>query len=55
MTQTPFGFQKVTPEEKREGVQKIFSDVSDLYDLMNDLMSGFQHRLWKNHLLLTFR
>jgi len=54
MTQTPFGFQKVTPEEKREGVQKIFSDVSDRYDLMNDLMSGFQHRLWKKSFVADF-
>ncbi len=47
MTQVNFGFQKVDKEEKTGLVQGIFSSVSEKYDLMNDVMSGFQHRLWK--------
>ena len=47
MTQVNFGFQKVEKDQKTGLVQDIFSTVSDRYDLMNDVMSGFQHRIWK--------
>lgn len=47
MTQVNFGFQKVEKGQKTGLVQNIFSDVSSKYDLMNDVMSGFQHRIWK--------
>jgi len=44
----PFGFVDV-PEEKKEGlVHQVFSSVAARYDLMNDLMSGGIHRLWKD-------
>jgi len=44
----PFGFVDV-PEEKKEGlVHQVFSSVAERYDLMNDLMSGGIHRLWKD-------
>ena len=42
-----FGYTKVTPKEKTKLVQKVFSDVSFNYDLMNDVMSLGTHRLWK--------
>ena len=42
-----FGYSKVTPNEKTKLVQKVFSDVSNNYDLMNDVMSFGAHRLWK--------
>ena len=42
-----FGYSKVTPKEKTKLVQKVFSDVADNYDLMNDVMSFGAHRLWK--------
>jgi len=42
-----FGYSKVTPKEKTKLVQKVFSDVANNYDLMNDLMSFGAHRLWK--------
>ena len=32
-------------------VTKVFQDVFDKYDLMNDLMSLGVHRLWKNHFI----
>lgn len=46
-----FGFQKVEREQKQGLVQKVFSDVADKYDVMNDAMSLGLHRLWKNELV----
>jgi demethylmenaquinone methyltransferase/2-methoxy-6-polyprenyl-1,4-benzoquinol methylase len=43
-----FGDQKVSPEEKTRRVGGVFSSVARRYDLMNDLMSGGMHRLWKD-------
>ena len=42
-----FGYSKVTPKEKTDLVQKVFSNVASNYDLMNDVMSFGAHRLWK--------
>ena len=42
-----FVYSKVTPKEKTKLVQKVFSDVANNYDLMNDVMSFGAHRLWK--------
>jgi len=43
-----FGFREV-PEGEKEGlVREVFSSVAAKYDLMNDLMSGGVHRLWKD-------
>ncbi|HEX6945550.1 MAG TPA: bifunctional demethylmenaquinone methyltransferase/2-methoxy-6-polyprenyl-1,4-benzoquinol methylase UbiE [Casimicrobiaceae bacterium] len=46
---THFGFQSVTPEEKTRRVRGVFDSVADRYDVMNDLMSGGFHRLWKRY------
>ncbi|HVM22839.1 MAG TPA: class I SAM-dependent methyltransferase [Sphingomicrobium sp.] len=43
-----FGDQLVSPEEKTRRVGEVFSSVARRYDLMNDLMSGGMHRLWKD-------
>jgi demethylmenaquinone methyltransferase/2-methoxy-6-polyprenyl-1,4-benzoquinol methylase len=44
---TSFGFRTV-PEGERQGlVNEVFSSVASRYDLMNDLISGGLHRLWK--------
>ena len=43
-----FGDQLVTPEEKTRRVGSVFSSVAKRYDVMNDLMSGGMHRLWKD-------
>ena len=48
-----FGDKKVEKLEKKEGVESIFSKVSDNYDLMNDLMSVGTHRIWKKHFVDT--
>ena len=44
---THFGFRTVTEGEKGSLVRKVFDGVAENYDLMNDLMSGGIHRLWK--------
>jgi demethylmenaquinone methyltransferase / 2-methoxy-6-polyprenyl-1,4-benzoquinol methylase len=44
---TDFGFQKVAEEEKARKVAGVFTSVANRYDVMNDLMSGGMHRLWK--------
>ncbi|MDQ6975462.1 MAG: class I SAM-dependent methyltransferase [Mariprofundaceae bacterium] len=44
---THFGFEQVSPNEKEGRVMAVFSSVADKYDVMNDLMSGGMHRLWK--------
>src|SRR5438270_12031575 len=43
-----FGDELVSPEEKTRRVGKVFSSVARRYDVMNDLMSGGLHRLWKD-------
>ena len=43
-----FGDQLVSPEEKTRKVGGVFSSVARRYDVMNDLMSGGMHRLWKD-------
>ncbi|ACJ00630.1 class I SAM-dependent methyltransferase [Rhodospirillum centenum] len=43
-----FGFREVDPREKTPLVRGVFSSVATRYDLMNDLMSGGIHRLWKD-------
>lgn len=44
---TDFGYQRVPEEEKAGRVAGVFHSVAPRYDLMNDLMSGGLHRLWK--------
>ena len=43
-----FGEELVSPEEKTRRVGQVFSSVARRYDIMNDLMSGGMHRLWKD-------
>jgi len=46
--QVNFGDELVSPEEKTRRVGQVFSAVARRYDVMNDLMSGGMHRLWKD-------
>lgn len=44
---THFGYQNVPESQKAKKVAEVFHSVAAKYDLMNDLMSGGIHRLWK--------
>lgn len=46
-----FGFRRVAAEEKTHLVRRVFDSVASRYDLMNDLMSGGIHRLWKAEMI----
>ena len=45
---THFGERTVPIEVKAGLVKGVFSSVANNYDVMNDLMSGGMHRLWKD-------
>jgi len=44
---THFGYKTVAEDDKVKEVAKVFHSVASKYDVMNDLMSGGLHRLWK--------
>ena len=46
---THFGYKTVPSEDKADFVRDVFDSVASRYDIMNDLMSGGLHRLWKRH------
>jgi demethylmenaquinone methyltransferase/2-methoxy-6-polyprenyl-1,4-benzoquinol methylase len=46
-----FGYEEIPEAEKAGRVRGVFSSVAYRYDLMNDLMSGGAHRLWKGALV----
>ena len=46
-----FGYRTVPIAEKQARVDGVFDRVADRYDLMNDLMSGGLHRIWKDALV----
>ena len=46
--ETSYGFKKVGAGDKQSLVNDVFHKVANRYDLMNDLMSGGLHRLWKD-------
>jgi demethylmenaquinone methyltransferase/2-methoxy-6-polyprenyl-1,4-benzoquinol methylase len=50
-----FGFRRVAADEKPKLVGAVFNSVAERYDLMNDLMSGGIHRLWKAELVERLR
>jgi demethylmenaquinone methyltransferase/2-methoxy-6-polyprenyl-1,4-benzoquinol methylase len=50
---TSFGFRNVADGEKQPLVNEVFHKVAERYDIMNDLMSGGLHRVWKDALVST--
>ncbi|HBQ39128.1 MAG TPA: bifunctional demethylmenaquinone methyltransferase/2-methoxy-6-polyprenyl-1,4-benzoquinol methylase, partial [Halieaceae bacterium] len=44
---THFGYREVEEDAKAGLVANVFHSVAGRYDLMNDLMSGGIHRIWK--------
>jgi demethylmenaquinone methyltransferase/2-methoxy-6-polyprenyl-1,4-benzoquinol methylase len=55
MSQTHFGFETVDETDKARRVRGVFDSVASRYDLMNDLMSGGLHRLWKAYTVQVAR
>lgn len=50
---THFGYQTVDENEKAGRVASVFHSVAKNYDVMNDVMSGGMHRLWKHFTITT--
>lgn len=50
-----FGYTRTKPGRKTASVGRVFDSVANRYDLMNDLMSGGLHRLWKNRFAAMIR
>ena len=50
-----FGDQLVSRAEKTQRVGAVFSSVAKRYDVMNDLMSGGMHRLWKERFVARIK
>ncbi|MCR9148307.1 MAG: bifunctional demethylmenaquinone methyltransferase/2-methoxy-6-polyprenyl-1,4-benzoquinol methylase UbiE [Rhodobacteraceae bacterium] len=48
---THFGFETVPENEKAGRVRGVFGSVASKYDIMNDVMSGGIHRLWKDAMM----
>ncbi len=55
MDKVSFGHEQVEPAEKTRRVGGVFSSVAARYDVMNDLMSAGQHRLWKDRFVRLVR
>lgn len=53
MAETDFGFQQIDEAEKAGRVRSVFDSVAPRYDLMNDLMSGGLHRIWKAYAIMV--
>lgn len=48
-----FGFTKIDDGNKQGRVDAVFSNVASRYDVMNDLMSGGLHRVWKDAMITS--
>jgi demethylmenaquinone methyltransferase/2-methoxy-6-polyprenyl-1,4-benzoquinol methylase len=53
--ETHFGFTQVRLDDKQRQVDEVFHRVAERYDVMNDLMSGFLHRAWKDRLVTSLQ
>lgn len=49
--QTSYGFRTVSDGEKQDMVNDVFHKVAKRYDIMNDVMSGGLHRVWKDAMI----
>lgn len=51
-----FGFEQVdSAETKTRRVRGVFESVARNYDIMNDVMSGGMHRIWKRRFIRMIR
>ncbi|MDR1967228.1 MAG: bifunctional demethylmenaquinone methyltransferase/2-methoxy-6-polyprenyl-1,4-benzoquinol methylase UbiE [Burkholderiaceae bacterium] len=53
MVSTHFGYESVDERDKARRVRGVFDSVASKYDLMNDLMSGGLHRVWKAYTVMV--
>ena len=53
MSDTHFGYETVNEKDKAQRVRGVFDSVASKYDIMNDLMSGGMHRLWKRYTVMV--
>ncbi|KAF1022943.1 MAG: Ubiquinone/menaquinone biosynthesis C-methyltransferase UbiE [Paracidovorax wautersii] len=53
MSNTHFGYETVDEKDKARRVRGVFDSVASKYDVMNDLMSGGLHRLWKRYTVMV--
>jgi demethylmenaquinone methyltransferase/2-methoxy-6-polyprenyl-1,4-benzoquinol methylase len=51
--QTSYGFRTVSDGEKQDLVNDVFHKVARRYDIMNDVMSGGLHRVWKDAMVAS--
>lgn len=51
LIQKKFGFHEAGASERDQKVQGVFSSVASRYDIMNDVMSGGLHRIWKDRMV----
>ena len=51
----PRDYRRLSEDEKAPLVRGVFDSVAGRYDLMNDLMSGGIHRLWKTALVAALK
>jgi demethylmenaquinone methyltransferase / 2-methoxy-6-polyprenyl-1,4-benzoquinol methylase len=49
--ETSYGFREVGQGEKQGLVNDVFHKVAKRYDIMNDVMSGGMHRVWKDAMI----
>ena len=50
-TKTHFGNETVREKDKADRVRGVFTRVASKYDIMNDVMSGGVHRIWKDAMM----
>lgn len=48
---THFGYRDVPEDQKAGMVHGVFTNVASKYDIMNDVMSGGVHRIWKDAMM----
>ena len=50
---THFGFESIDKTLKAKKVKNVFESVATKYDLMNSIMSGGLHKVWKKYFVKT--
>jgi len=51
MAKSKFGYKDINSSDKPREVNRVFTSVSNKYDVMNDIMSFGLHRFWKKQFI----